>query len=55
MPLEKGHSQETIQRNIAELIKSGRSKAQAVAIALKLAGKSKPQSANRKNSQKHGY
>lgn len=39
MPLEKGSSEEAIQRNISELIKSGHSQEQAVAIAMKKAGK----------------
>jgi hypothetical protein len=41
MPLKKGTGKETISKNIAELIKSGRSKEQAVAIAMQKAGKSK--------------
>jgi len=42
MPLKKGSSKKTISYNIAELIRSGRPKKQAVAIAYKQAGKSKP-------------
>lgn len=38
MPLEQGSSKEIIGRNIAELIKSGHKKDQAVAIAFKEAG-----------------
>ena len=38
MPLLTGHSKETIASNIAELIKSGREKSQAIAIAYKEAG-----------------
>lgn len=38
MPLEKGSSQETIHKNIKELIDSGKTKDQAVAIAYKEAG-----------------
>lgn len=41
MPLEKGSSNKTVSANVKELIDSGRSQKQAVAIALKTAGKSK--------------
>lgn len=41
MPLKKGKSKKTIGTNIGELIKSGRPRAQAVAIAMRMAGKSK--------------
>lgn len=41
MPLKKGSSKKVISENIAELIRSGRPKDQAVAIAMKKAGKSK--------------
>ena len=41
MPLKKGKSQEVVGENIKELIKSGRPKDQAIAIALdKARGKS---------------
>ena len=40
MPLKKGSSKKVISENIAELIRSGRSKAQASAIAYKSASKS---------------
>lgn len=41
MPLKKGYSQDTISKNIAELIRSGYKKDQAVAIALSEARKKK--------------
>jgi hypothetical protein len=42
MPLKKGYGKKTISENIAKEIKSGRSKEQAIAIALSEANKSKP-------------
>jgi len=41
MPLKKGSSKKVIQQNIATEIKSGKSPAQATAIAYKKAGKKK--------------
>lgn len=41
MPLFKGSSKSVISQNIAELIHSGYPEAQAVAIAIHKAGKSK--------------
>lgn len=40
MPLESGKSQATIYHNIYELVKAGHEQPQAVAIAMKTAGKS---------------
>ena len=41
MPLRKGKSPKIISANIAELVHSGRSQNQAVAIAMNVSGKSK--------------
>lgn len=41
MPLKKGKSKKVISENIAELIRSGRPKDQAAAIAMDKAGKAK--------------
>lgn len=41
MPLKKGKSKEIISANVSELMKSGRKKDQAVAIAMNEAGKGK--------------
>lgn len=41
MPLKKGKGQRVISSNIAELVKAGHPQKQAVAISMKLAGKSK--------------
>lgn len=47
MPLKKGSSRETIHRNVAELRRSGRPAKQAVAIAYREAGKSRPRKRKR--------
>ncbi len=41
MPLKKGRTKAAISYNIAELIRSGRPKKQAIAISMNKAGKSK--------------
>lgn len=41
MPLKKGKSTKVVSENIRELMHTGRPQKQAVAIALKTAGKSK--------------
>jgi len=51
-PLKKGKSKKIIGSNIAELIKSGRKKDQAVAIAMSEAGISKPKT---KKKRKGGH
>lgn len=42
MPLKKGTSKAVVAANIKTEMKAGRPKAQAIAISLKSAGKSKP-------------
>lgn len=41
MPLKKGYGQETVSKNIKELKESGRTREQALAIALSEARKAK--------------
>ncbi len=41
MPLKKGYSKKTIGRNIKTEIKHGKSRAQAIAIAMSVARKAK--------------
>ncbi len=51
MPLKRGSSQATISKNIAQLIEEGYARNQAVAIAYRTAGKSRPK-ARRKPARK---
>lgn len=48
MPLKKGKSKAAISANIAELIRSGRKRDQAVAIAMHQAGMSRKRKAGSK-------
>lgn len=41
MPLKKGSSQSTISENIAEMIRSGHPRNQAIAAAMRSAGKTR--------------
>jgi hypothetical protein len=45
MPLRKGTSRKTISKNIATEMHHGKSRDQAVAIAMRTAGKAKPRKA----------
>ena len=49
MPLRKGRSRKVVSANISELVRSGRPRKQAIAIALKTSGKAR----KRKSGKKH--
>lgn len=47
MPLKKGKSDAVVSANIGELVKSGRPQKQAVAIAMREAGRAHPKAHKR--------
>jgi len=51
MPLKKGKSDKAVSANISELVKSGRPKKQAIAIAMQKAGRTKKKVIKRKKKR----
>ena len=51
MPLKSGSSRQTIQANIAQLIREGYSQSQAAAIAYDKAGKAKSKAKGKKGKK----
>jgi hypothetical protein len=47
MPLKRGKSQKTISRNIRTEIRHGKPRKQAIAIAMRMAGKPRPRKRKR--------
>jgi len=54
MPLKRGKSQPVVSANIRKLRSEGRPPAQAVAIALRTAGKARPQKRTLRDIMKDG-
>lgn len=52
MPLRKDKNQSAVSYNISELIRSGHKRSQAIAISMKLAGKSKKKRGRNKRRAK---
>ena len=55
MPLAKGKSQEVVSKNISELRHSGYPQEQAIAIAMRKAGRPKPDDAREDDNQHMGF
>ncbi len=55
MPLKKGKSKAVVSANIRELMHSGRPQKQAVAIAMRSAGKAKPKAKPAAKKRGKGY